>query len=87
LKPVNVHNTNKWISFLILESTKRKKHVTSKKKHKQRKHELKMGNHTDSQNSLRSNDGSDETGSTPTSPEVSVSFIISMEALIGLVQG
>lgn len=70
------------ISFLISESTKRKKDVTSKKKHKQRKHELKMGNHTDSQNSLRSNDGSDETGSTPTSPEVSVSFIISMEALI-----
>jgi hypothetical protein len=75
------------ISFLILESTKRKKHVNSKKKQKQRKHELKMGNHTESQNSLRSNDGSDETGSTPTSPEVAVSFIISMEALIGLVQG
>lgn len=65
-------------SYVIFVATNKKKKRKRKKKTKSRTDELKLGNHNDSQGSIHSI-GSEGTGSTPASPEVSVSFLLGMQ--------
>ncbi|XP_052099551.1 dmX-like protein 2 isoform X2 [Mytilus californianus] len=78
--PYSGHDLDDQVDMDVHAKKKKKKH--SKKKHKLRKEELKLGNDCESQSSIQSNDGSDGTGSTPTSPEVSGSVIDALDRKI-----
>ncbi|VDI15900.1 Hypothetical predicted protein [Mytilus galloprovincialis] len=68
--PYSGHDPDDQVDMDVHAKKKKKKH--SKKKHKLRKEELKLGTNSESTASFQSTDGSDGTGSTPTSPEGSV---------------
>ncbi|VDI15898.1 Hypothetical predicted protein [Mytilus galloprovincialis] len=78
--PYSGHDPDDQVDMDVHAKKKKKKH--SKKKHKLRKEELKLGTNSESTASFQSTDGSDGTGSTPTSPEVSGSVIDALDRKI-----